>query len=213
MLLTASVQSSPSLIDTQCLKLKYEKTQMRKRCPACTWPDLNDFHAQYGRLIPGVYDFPVCCTAAWSWLPPQSGHTDSFLPWHGCNGIEGLIRSPRFHFLQVVWAQMSQLLSWKCSKKHLPPGSSWRLNQGNIGKHIADCRVLCKHGTFNSVDYLGRLLVSALAFWLSPHLCVSTIAQKFLWADHFFLLLCGPVSLWGSLAEGLGRAEAETGDG
>lgn len=154
----------------QCLKLKYEETQMRKRCPVSTWCDLNDFHAQYGRLILGVYDFPMCFTAAWSWLAPQRGHMDSFPLWHGCNGIEGLIWSPWFHLLQVVWSQMRRLLSWKCFEKLLLQESSWRSNQANTGKHIGTCKVLHKHRAFYSVDYLGLFLFSALAFWLSPWL-------------------------------------------
>lgn len=168
---------------------------MRKRCPVSTEHDLNDFHAQYGRPILSVFNFPVCFTAAWSWLASHRGHVDSFLLWHGCNGTEGLIWSPWFHFFQAVWSQMSRLLSWKCSKKMSTSGSSWRLNGANIGRPITSCKVFYKHGAFCSVDYIDLFFFSALApLWLPPYLYVSVTAQKFLSAAPFFLLPLWPVS-------------------
>lgn len=71
---------------------------MKKRCLVSTGHDLNDFHAQCGRLSLGTYSVPMCFTAERSWLAPQHGPVDSFLLRHGCRETEGWIWSLWFHF-------------------------------------------------------------------------------------------------------------------
>lgn len=197
-------------------------TWIKKRCLVFTGRNLNDFRAPCGRLSLGVCDFlRVSRLGDHGWFPNMAPWTHSYFgrnitgvrDWFGAPGSTS---SRSCDFRQRSQAHLEHFLSWKCSRRCWPQGSSWRFNGADIGKHRANCNAFCQRGVFRSVDCLCLFLASALAPLLasSPLVCFHDYPEVSLSRPLPSVYLQGDLSLlevhwlrdWAKVA-------AETGDG